>query len=112
MPRAFTIESVRTRLPLTSMMTRLIDFLKMEQITLCMTALSEGGQSAEVTGVNISSLVDAWLLLRNEEVKGKRVRTLSIVKARGMVHSSTAQEFRMSEKGIEFKRAASTGRKR
>jgi circadian clock protein KaiC len=77
-----------------------------------MTALREGGAAAEVTGVNISSLVDAWLLLANEEIHGKRVRTLSIVKARGMAHSNNAQEFEMSEKGIEFKRAASNRRTR
>jgi circadian clock protein KaiC len=92
-------------------MTRLVDFLKMAQVTLCMTALSEGGESVEVTGVNISSLVDTWLLLRNEEINGNRLRTLSIVKARGMAHSNKAQEFEMSAKGIEFKHETTARRK-
>jgi circadian clock protein KaiC len=116
-PRVVVIDSITSLLAIgsvvevTSMMTRLVDFLKMAQVTLCMTALSEGGESVEVTGVNISSLVDAWLLLRNEEINGKRVRTLSIVKARGMAHSNKAQEFEMSAKGIEFKREPSARRK-
>jgi circadian clock protein KaiC len=112
-PRIVVIDSITSLLTIgsvgevTSMMTRLIDFLKMQQITLCMTGLSEAGDLAEVTGVNISSLVDAWLLLRNEDVDGERVRTLSIVKVRGMAHSNRAEEFEISERGIEFKDRAS-----
>jgi circadian clock protein KaiC len=109
-PRVVVIDSITSLLAIgsvaevTSLMTRLVDFLKMEQIKLCMTALSEAGDLAEITGVNISSLVDAWFLLRNEDVDGERVRTLSIVKVRGMAHSNRAEEFEMSERGIEFKR--------
>jgi circadian clock protein KaiC len=116
-PRVVVIDSITSLLAIgsvaevTSMMTRLIDFLKMEQITLCMTALIEAGDMVEVTGVNISSLVDAWLLLRNENVDGERVRTLSIVKVRGMAHSNKAEEFEITERGIEFKHRASAGRK-
>jgi len=117
-PRLVVIDAITSLLAIgsvievTSMMTRLVDFLKMEQITLCMTALRDAGQSTEVTGVDISSLVDAWLLLRNEEVNGKRARTLSIVKARGMAHSNRDQEFEISEQGITFRRAVRTGRKK
>jgi len=116
-PRNVVIDSVTSFLAIgsvvevTSMMTRLIDFLKMQQVTLCMTTLSEAGDIAEVTGVNISSLVDAWLLLRNDNVDGERVRTLSIVKVRGMAHSNKAQEFDISEQGIEFKHRARAARK-
>jgi circadian clock protein KaiC len=113
-PRVVAIDAVTSLLAIgsvievTSMMTRLVDFLKMEQITLFMTALKEGNVDAEVTGVNISSLVDTWLLLRNEEIHGSRVRTLSIVKARGMAHSNKAEEFEMSERGIEFRHESSS----
>jgi circadian clock protein KaiC len=108
-PRVVVIDAITSLLAIgsgtevTAIMTRLVDFLKMEQITLCMTALSEAGDKAEVMGVHISSLVDAWLLLRNEEINRERVRTLSIVKVRGMAHSNKTQEFEMSGKGIEFK---------
>jgi circadian clock protein KaiC len=112
-PRVVVIDSITSLLAIgsvaevTSMMTRLVDFLKMEQITLFMTALIEPGDKAEISGVNISSLVDAWLLLRNDEIHSERTRTLSIVKVRGMAHSNRVHEFEMSEKGIEFKHAAS-----
>lgn len=115
-PRIVVIDSVTSLLAIgsvaevASMMTRLIDFLKMQQITLCMTALSETGDLAEITGVNISSLVDAWLLLRNADVDGERVRTLSIVKVRGMAHTNKAEEFEISERGIELKEQTSARR--
>jgi circadian clock protein KaiC len=113
-PRVVVIDAITSLLTIgsiaevTSMMTRLVDFLKMEQITLCMTGLIEGGAKTEASGVNISSLVDAWLLLRNDEINDERVRTLSIVKVRGMAHSNKVQEFEMSGRGLEFKRTAST----
>jgi circadian clock protein KaiC len=116
-PRVVVIDAITSLLAIgsvaevTSMVTRLVDFLKMEQITLCMTALIEVGDKPEGSGVNISSLVDAWLLLRNEEIDGERVRTLSIVKVRGMAHSNKTYEFEMSENGIEFTREAGPGSK-
>ncbi len=116
-PRVVVIDSITSLLAIgsvaevTSMMTRLVDLLKMQQITLCLTSLSDAGDLAEVTGVNISSLVDAWFLLRNENVDGERVRTLSIVKVRGMAHSNRTEQFEMSERGIEFKRSVHVGSK-
>jgi circadian clock protein KaiC len=53
--------------------------------------------------VNISSLVDMWLMLSNTENNGVRARTLSVVKARGMGHSNQAHELVMSKKGVEIK---------
>ncbi|MGH8850437.1 MAG: circadian clock protein KaiC [Casimicrobiaceae bacterium] len=108
-PRVVIIDSITSLLAIgslaevTSMMTRLVDFLKMDQITLCMTVLDETGDAAEATGVNISSIVDSWVLLRNDEIDGERVRMLSIVKSRGMAHSSKTHEFQISDQGIEFK---------
>ena len=52
-PRVVVIDAITSLLAIgsvaevTSMMTRLVDFLKMEQITLCMTALIEAGDKAE-----------------------------------------------------------------
>ena len=50
-----------------SMLLRLIDFLKEKQITALMTTLTGGAAAQEETEVNISSLVDTWLLLRDIE---------------------------------------------
>jgi circadian clock protein KaiC len=50
----------------------------------------------------VSSLMDAWLILKNVEGNGERNRAFSIIKARGMAHSNQMREFVMSEKGIEL----------
>jgi hypothetical protein len=65
------------------MLPRLIDFLKQKQITALMTTLTGGAAAQEQTEVNISSLVDTWLLLRDIESDGERNRGLYILKSRG-----------------------------
>lgn len=84
----------------TSMIVRLIDHLKMKNITLYMTSLNEGGETIDCAGANISSVVDTWMLLRNAEHGGERVRTLSILKSRGMAHSSLTHRFEITRKGV------------
>ncbi len=114
-PRVVVIDSITSLLSMgsvaevTSMVVRLIDFLKMNGITLVMTALIDGGQHADTTGVNISSLVDTWLTLENSETDGARARSLSIIKARGMRHSNQSHELVMSKKGVEIRDTAQSG---
>jgi len=85
-----------------AMLTRLIDFLKMSQITVILTNLSSGGGLVEQTDVGISSLVDTWLLLRDIEIGGERNRGLCILKSRGMAHSNQIREFLFTDKGINL----------
>jgi circadian clock protein KaiC len=85
---------------LASMLVRLIDFLKSRRITLYMTSLDEGGEALDKAGANISSVVDTWLLLRNVETSGTRVRTVSILKSRGMAHSSVTDRFTITARGV------------
>jgi circadian clock protein KaiC len=89
----------------TVMITRLIDFLKVQQITALMTNLTPGGQTLENTGVEISSLVDTWLLLRDIELGGERNRAMYILKSRGMAHSNQICEFLLTDRGIELRDA-------
>src|SRR5207253_2434918 len=84
-------------------MMRLIDFLKMKGITAMYTDLTTDGSSLALTDTAISSLVDAWLILRDLELNGERNRGLHILKSRGMAHSNQVREFVMSERGIELK---------
>jgi len=82
---------------------RLIDFLKQQQITTVFTSLTTGGSTAsaaEDSQVGVSSLMDAWLLLRNVEFNGERNRTLYVLKARGTAHSNQVREFVLSDAGI------------
>lgn len=86
-----------------SMLSRLIDYLKMRQITAFCTDLTAVGGSLERTEVGISSLVDTWLLLQVMESSGERNRGLFILKSRGMEHSNQVREFSLSSQGIQIR---------
>src|SRR5262249_36549418 len=85
-----------------AMLVRLIDFLKAQQITAYLTNLTSGEQALEKTDLDISSLVDTWLLLRDIELGGERNRAMFILKSRGMAHSNQIREFLITDKGIEL----------
>jgi circadian clock protein KaiC len=82
---------------------RLIDFLKKLQITSVFTSLTTGGIAQEDSQIGVSSLMDAWLLLRNVEFNGERNRLISVLKSRGMAHSNQVREFVMSDAGIDLR---------
>jgi circadian clock protein KaiC len=85
-----------------SMLTRLIDFVKMNQITSMFTTLTSAGGPLEQSEVGISSLADTWLLLRDIELGGERNRGLYLLKSRGMDHSNQIREFLLTDKGINL----------
>jgi len=86
-----------------SILLRLVDFLKEKHITTLMTTLTSGSDAQEQTEVDISSLVDAWLLLRDIESGGERNRGLYILKARGVAHSNQIREFLLTDRGVELR---------
>jgi circadian clock protein KaiC len=86
-----------------SILLRLIDFLKEKQITALITTLTSGAIAQEQTEIDISSLVDAWLLLRDIESGGERNRGLYILKARGIAHSNQIREFLLTNHGVELR---------
>ena len=85
-----------------AMLTRLIDFLKQRQITALFTSLTSSGSGLEDSEVGVSSLMDAWLLVKNIEANGERNRGLYILKSRGMAHSNQVREFVVTDHGIEL----------
>jgi circadian clock protein KaiC len=85
-----------------SMLVRLIDFLQAEQITVVFTALSLNTIVNEQTDEGVSSLVDAWILVRDIENNGERNRGLYLMKSRGMKHSNQVREFVITDGGIEL----------
>jgi circadian clock protein KaiC len=85
-----------------SMLIRLIDFLQDEQITVMFTALSLNTVVSEQTDEGVSSLVDAWLLVRDIESNGERNRGLYIMKSRGMSHSNQVREFTITDNGLNL----------
>jgi circadian clock protein KaiC len=85
-----------------SMLIRLIDFLQAEQITVMFTALSLNNIVSEQTDEGVSSLVDAWLLVRDIESNGERNRGMYIMKSRGMKHSNQVREFVITDEGLDL----------
>ncbi len=85
-----------------SMLVRMVDFLKHKSITAILTALTSGGEATERTEVDVSSIVDTWLLLRDIEIGGERNRGLYILKARGLSHSNQIREFLLTDHGVEL----------
>ena len=85
-----------------AMLTRLIDFLKMREITGFFSSLTSAQSEIEDSEVGVSSLMDAWLLVRTIESNGERNRGLYILKARGIGHSNQVREFLLTDQGIEL----------
>lgn len=85
-----------------SMLIRLISFLQQEQVTVMFTALALNNIVQEQTDETISSLVDAWLLVKDIESNGERNRGMDIMKSRGMKHSNQVRQFIITDHGLEL----------
>jgi len=85
-----------------SMLTRLVDFLKIQGITAMFTSLTLAGGSLEANEADVSSLMDTWLLLKAIEVGGERNRALYVLKSRGMEHSNQIREFVLTNDGLRL----------
>jgi circadian clock protein KaiC len=85
-----------------SMLTRLVDFLKTQGITSIFTSLTAGGAPLEASEVDVSSLMDTWLVLVSIEVGGERNRALYVLKSRGMEHSNQIREFLLTDDGLRL----------
>ncbi|WP_374951474.1 circadian clock protein KaiC [Mucilaginibacter sp.] len=83
-----------------NMLVRMIDFLQQEQISVMFTALSLNTIVNEQTDEGVSSLVDAWILVRDIEFNGERNRGLYVMKSRGMKHSNQVREFIITDAGL------------
>jgi circadian clock protein KaiC len=86
-----------------AMVLRLVDFLKMKQVTALFTNLTHGNHENATTDIAISSLMDTWLLLYNKEMNGEHNRQLYLLKSRGMAHSNQVREFMLTSDGIKLR---------
>lgn len=84
------------------LLVRLIDFLKSQQITAMLTSLTSGAEALEATAMEVSSIVDTWLLLKAVESSGERNRVLYVIKSRGMAHSNQLREFLITSSGVSL----------
>jgi circadian clock protein KaiC len=89
-----------------AMLTRMIDHLKTENITAMLTSLSNGHIDLERSETTISSLMDTWIVLANDEAGGHHRRGLYVLKSRGMAHSNELREFVLTDRGLTMREAA------
>jgi circadian clock protein KaiC len=89
-----------------AMLTRLIDWLKERQITALFTSLSRDESHVEESGADVSSLVDAWIVMRDIEAAGERRRGLCILKSRGMAHDRHVVDYQLTDHGFELESRA------
>jgi circadian clock protein KaiC len=96
--------TVGSRGEVRAMLARLMEMLKSHQINGLFTSLTHERPifNDEPAEEAISSLVDTWIKVRNEESKSERVRSLYIVKSRGMGHSSAVSNFIVTDQGIKI----------
>ncbi len=86
-----------------TMLMRIVDFLKSNQITALFTSLTSTESALESSDVGISSLIDTWLLLRDIELNGERNRGMYVLKSRGMANSNQIREFILTDHGVELR---------
>jgi circadian clock protein KaiC len=107
-PKVVVIDPISGLLPggsehdVHALVLRIVDFLKHSGATGFFTALNEE-DDLQATALSISSLVDAWVLLRNVEVNGERNRLLYVLKSRGMAHSNQIREFLLTDRGVQLR---------
>ncbi len=109
-PRTVIIDPISSLITIGStsevrgMLVRLMDTLKIHQVNALFTSLTHKNQNEynDATVDAVSSLADTWINVRNEGNDNERVRSLLVVKARGMGHHNNRQEFVITDKGIKF----------
>lgn len=96
--------SVGTEQEVRSMLVRLIDMLKIENITALFTSLSKPAEFVrpDLAEEALSSLIDTWITVRDIEGLGERNRGIYIIKSRGMGHSNQVREFIINKNGIKL----------
>jgi circadian clock protein KaiC len=85
-----------------AMLTRMIDHLKTENITAMLTSLMPGQTEVERTETTISSLMDTWIVLANDQIGERHRRGLYVLKSRGMAHWNELCEFEMTDRGLNL----------
>lgn len=86
-----------------SVVHRLVDWCKSNDITLLTTSLLERATGNEThTPLHISTIADTWIHLDYRAESGERNRGLSIIKSRGTAHSNQVRELTLSANGVEL----------
>jgi circadian clock protein KaiC len=82
-----------------SMALRLADYLKTNSVTTLYISLQDADNAATL---DIASIMDTWIVLRNVRSESDLSRRLHIVKARGMPHSSQVCAMEITSTGVRL----------
>jgi len=82
---------------------RLINICKENEITSMLLNQSlDGNQLYQISGMEISSLIDTAIVLNFQESKGEVNRTILVLKSRGLSHSNQYREFLITNDGVKL----------
>lgn len=96
------LTNVGTQADVMFTLTKLIDYLKLKNITALCTSLVEHEGIEGINAQGISSLMDTWISLRFFENDSERNRGISVIKSRGMAHSNQIREYLLTDYGVEI----------
>ena len=80
------------------MVLRLVDYLKMAGATTLYLSVLDADDKANL---NISSLMDSWISLKNIQRESDLGRKLFIIKSRGMSHSADVRKLGIGAQGVQ-----------
>ena len=81
------------------MVLRLVDYLKMAGATTLYLSVQDADDKANL---NISSLMDSWIAIRNVQKENDLERRLFIIKSRGMSHSADVRKLCIGAQGVQI----------
>jgi circadian clock protein KaiC len=92
-------QAIGTREDIKAMLMRMVDYLKQRQVTALFTSLVSRHDNEDPA---VSSLIDTWIQLDNENVDGTLCRSLYVRKSRGMAHSGRVRRLHLGATGINL----------
>ena len=78
------------------MVLRLVDYLKMAGATTLYLSVKDADETANL---NIASLMDSWIAIKNVQGERDLERQLFIIKSRGMSHSADVRKLFIKRRG-------------
>ena len=93
--------SIGTHNDVHAMLMRVIDYLKINEVTGLFTSLTPGKNETEDTEAGVSSLMDTWIVMTIDEVNKERRREIRVLKSRGMAHSNRVFPFELTDRGLQ-----------
>jgi circadian clock protein KaiC len=85
-----------------AMLMRVIDYLKVHEVTALFTSLTPGSSEFQDTEAGVSSLMDTWMVITIDEIDNERLRKLRVLKSRGMAHSNRVHGFELTNQGLRL----------